>query len=127
MNPVILSQQSAFDNQSSVVLGDVMKRLGNLEEQVNEILPAIGRVAESVTNLASSMAEVKSDVKDLGTSIVEYKVEAANFEQRISDLEKTNESRKKESLDRNGRILGVVGGAVASLVVAALVYFLKLR
>jgi len=116
-----------FDNSSSVVLGDVMSRLGNLEEQVREILPAISRVAEGMDNLAVSVREVKGDVKDLGNSIVQYKVESAGFEKRIADLEKNDQAKKKEVSDQKARIVSIAGGALASLAVAALVYFFGLR
>jgi chromosome segregation ATPase len=128
MTPVAIPVLDEYQStQSSVVLSDVMNRLGTLEEQVREILPAISRVAEGMSNIACSVGEVKGEVKELTKSFSDYKVDKVDIENRLTLLEDKSKSKDKEASDQKGRLISIAGGALASFIVAALIYFLKLR
>jgi hypothetical protein len=143
----------SFDDTPPIITGDALARLGRVEYQVNQILPVLGKVAESVENLTQGMADIKVDLRNIGNSFNEFKVETSSYGLRIFSLEKESErvgaqrlddlqvakdkavtiieeAQKEECrqrIEKRNNILKIVGGAVGSITVAAILAWLGLK
>jgi hypothetical protein len=154
MTPPLKHQSVPIEITEFEVVGenttnDSILRLGRLEFQVNQILPMLGRVDEAVTNQNQVILDIKSDVKDIAGYITEIKLQTVGYGNKISDMEdkiKTYDTvrlenleqakekaeciielSKKERIDKRNNLLKLAGTAIASIVSAAVITWLRLR
>ena len=98
----------------TIVLSDVMGRLGRVESNVNQILPAIGEISEAVQNTSVAVMEIKESIKHLKDR--QSDIEGAKqkeIEQALAIARQEESDRKKEKREhRNSAIKYFVGGVI---------------
>ena len=132
---------------------DTIKRLRRLEDQNNQVLPMLGQVSEAISHLSVSMQDLKTDTRDIKSDLNKFRFETATYGVRIEALEgfkEKHDSKREEYLlvakekaeltldeqikeerqekkDRRNKLIGLVGTAVASFIVSALLTWLELK
>ena len=98
----------------TIVLSDVMGRLGRVEKNVSDILPAIGKISEAVQNTSVAVMEIKENIKHL--KVRQNDIEEAKtkeIEQALAAARQEEIDRKKERREhRNSAIKYFVGGII---------------
>ena len=119
--------QPQNDISQTIVLKDVVERIGAVEGQVNGILAVLGKVAEGVNNLGSLLNDVKTDVKGMNESFIAFRLQTADYGTRICALEEAKKAKEQQYSDRKNKIIGAAAAALGSLMVASIVYFFGLK
>jgi archaellum component FlaC len=121
-----------------ILLENSIERIGRLEDQVTDLLPSVGRVVESCNRIDQSLEEIKTGMSSVTQNFYLFQQSIHDINSRVVSLEETRGAARKEAAeknflqkrsieDRRNKVIGIVGTALASFIVAVVVYFFGLR
>lgn len=131
--PTPIKQQVFCESEAScqVILGDYSRRLGQLEETLNETLPTIGRVAQAMENISHQLTEIKDNqrgiaekVDGIREDIGSINITISAYDNRIKTLEEAKKTVDEDVKEKRKGFRTLIYSVVATVVGAALVYFL---
>jgi prefoldin subunit 5 len=114
-----------------VILQDYSRRLGQLEETIQDVLPTIGKVAQAMENISQQLSEIRENqrtiadkVDEVRGDIGEINVTISTYDNRIKNLEDARKTIDEDTKEKRKGFRTLVYSVVATVVGAALVYFL---